>query len=148
MLAPRRRIDTQRSAPRTVKERSSVSFGVSDAVSSILKTAIDGLTARQNVTADNIANVDTPDFHATTVSFEDALKQAIQNGSYTGSDSSLPQIPITTVPTDTPIGANGNNVDIRHEEVSLIQTQYSYQIMGRAITDHYDLMKTALTQIP
>ena len=125
-----------------------MSFGVSDAVSSILKTAIDGLTARQNVTADNIANVDTPGFTATTVAFETALKEAIQSGAYNGSLASLPQIPITTEATQTPVGANGNNVDLRHEEVAMIQTQYTYSIMGRAISDHYDLMKTAMGMNP
>ena len=42
----------------------------------MIKTALEGLTARQRTIADNVANVDTPEFKASRVSFETALKQA------------------------------------------------------------------------
>jgi flagellar basal-body rod protein FlgB len=111
-------------------------------VASILKIAIDGLTDRQNTIANNIANIDTPHFIATSVDFEDSLKQAISNGEFNDS-SSNPQVYITGAPTQTPVGANGNNVDLRKEEMAMLQTQYSYQIIGRALSDHYDLIKEA-----
>ena len=44
-----------------------MSLGMPDAVSSVLASALDGLATRQNVIADNIANVDTPGFRATRV---------------------------------------------------------------------------------
>jgi flagellar basal-body rod protein FlgB len=47
------------------------------------------------------------------------------------------------MPTDTPVGANNNNVDLRKEEVAMIQTQYQYQVLGQAISDHYTLMREA-----
>ncbi len=119
-----------------------MSFAASDGVASILKIAIDGLTDRQNVTANNIANIDTPNFIATNVDFEDSLKQAISNGEFNDS-SSNPQVYITSAVTQTPVGANGNNVDPRKEEMAMLQTQYSYKIIGRALSDHYDLIKEA-----
>ena len=119
------------------------SFGVTDAVSSILTTAIDGLTDRQNVIANNIANVDTPNFRAQSVDFEDSLSQAIAAGEY-NDPSASPDVEITSVPTDTPVGSNGNNVDLRKEEVAMIQTQYSYQIMGRALSDHFSLLQESM----
>jgi flagellar basal-body rod protein FlgB len=118
------------------------SLGVTDAVSSILTTAIDGLTDRQNVIANNIANVDTPNFRAQSVDFEDSLQQAISAGEYNDS-ASAPDVEITATPTQTPVGANGNNVDLRKEEVAMIQTQYSYQIIGRALSDHFSLLQEA-----
>ena len=119
-----------------------MSFAASDGVASILKIAIDGLTDRQNVIANNIANTDTPNFIATSVDFEDSLKQAISNGEFNDSSSNA-SVFITATPTETPVGANGNNVDLRKEEMAMLQTQYSYQIMGRALSDHYDLIKEA-----
>lgn len=113
-----------------------MSFGATDAVSFVLHTAINGLAMRQNVIADDIANVDTPGFRARSVDFESALKAAIDSGGASG------DIQATVTPTRTPVGANGNNVDLRKEEIAAIQTQYQYQIMGRAISDRDNLMRT------
>jgi flagellar basal-body rod protein FlgB len=122
-----------------------VSFAVSDAVSLTLHTALNGLSRRQEVIADNIANVDTPGFRAQSVEFEDSLRDAIENGSLEpGSGSgSVSRVVATEAPTDTPVGANGNNVDLRKETIAAMQTQYSYQILGRAMTDHLGLLKIA-----
>jgi flagellar basal-body rod protein FlgB len=118
-----------------------VSFAVSDAVSEVLHTALDGLTMRQNVTANNIANVDTPNFRASSVDFETSLQEAISSGQV--QDNVQPAVTARTMPTDTPVGANGNNVDLRKEEVAMIQTQYQYQVLGQAIGDHYQLLQEA-----
>jgi len=119
-----------------------VSFAVTDAVSQVLASALDGVALRQRVTADNIANVDTPGFRASSVDFETQLKTAISDGSFTegpGPDS----VTATTVPTDTPVGANGNNVDLRKETMAAVQSQFQYQILTRAVTERFDLVKTA-----
>jgi flagellar basal-body rod protein FlgB len=120
-----------------------VSFAVSDAVSLALHTALNGLSQRQQVIADNIANVDTPGFRATSVEFEDSLRDAISSGSFDSDNGPIGDVASAAVPTDTPVGANGNNVDLRKETIAAMQTQYSYQILGRAMTDHLGLLKTA-----
>lgn len=121
-----------------------MSFGVTDAVSLTLHTALNGLSMRQNVIADDIANVDTPGFRARTVDFEDSLRRAIASGALSdGPGSPRAQVSATATPTTTPVGANGNNVDLRKETMAAIQTQYSYQIVGRALSDRFSLMKTA-----
>ncbi|HEX7716665.1 MAG TPA: flagellar basal body rod protein FlgB [Marmoricola sp.] len=117
-----------------------MSFAVTDAVSQVLASALDGVALRQRVIADNIANVDTPGFRASSVDFETQLKAAISDGSFTaGVDS----VSATTVPTDTPVGANGNNVDLRKETMAAVQSQFQYQILTRAVTERFDLVKTA-----
>jgi flagellar basal-body rod protein FlgB len=122
-----------------------VSFAVSDAVSLTLHTALNGLSRRQEVIADNIANVDTPGFRAQSVEFEDSLRSAIESGSMDpgNGSGSVSRVVATEVPTDTPVGADGNNVDLRKETIAAMQTQYSYQILGRAMTDHLGLLKIA-----
>ena len=74
-----------------------MSFAISDAVSRVLDSALDGLSMRQNVIADNIANVDTPGFRATSVDFENSLRSAIATGGLETSGVSA-----TETPTDTP----------------------------------------------
>ncbi|MDH2414634.1 flagellar basal body rod protein FlgB [Nocardioides sp. CER19] len=120
-----------------------MSFAVSDGVSLALHTALNGLSQRQQVIADNIANVDTPGFRAQSIDFEDSLRSAIESGSFDSSSARAAHVVATEVPTDTPVGANGNNVDLRKETIAALQTQYSYQILGRAMTDHLGLLKIA-----
>jgi flagellar basal-body rod protein FlgB len=123
-----------------------VSFAVTDAVSQVLASALDGVALRQRVTADNIANVDTPGFRASSVDFETQLKAAIGDGSFT-EGRGLDSVTATTVPTDTPVGANGNNVDLRKETMAAVQSQFQYQILTRAVTERFDLVKTAAAGI-
>lgn len=116
-------------------------FAVSDAVSQVLASALDGVSTRQRVTADNIANVDTPGFRARSVDFETQLRAAIGDGSF---NEGLPvESGIATTPTDTPVGANGNNVDLRKETMSALQSQFQYQMLTRAVNDKFNLIKTA-----
>ena len=115
-----------------------MSIAMPDPVSAVLASALDGLALRQRVIADNIANVDTPNFRATSVDFESSLSAAISSG----------QVPTdgvaaTESPTQTPVGLNGNNVDLRKETLAAIQTQFQYQIMTRAVSDRMSLISTA-----
>lgn len=122
-----------------------MSFAVSDAVSQVLASALNGITERQRVIADNIANVDTPGFRATSVDFETQLRSAIDGGAFAAADGAPVSTAITTTPTDTPVGANGNNVDLRKETMAAMQSQFQYQILTRAVADRFNLVKTAAT---
>jgi len=102
---------------------------------SVLTAALDGLSLRQRVIADNVANVDTPNFRATSVDFESSLRDAVAHGQ----GEFAPQL----LATDTPVGANGNNVDLRKEMLAATQTQYQYQLMSRAVSDQFELVKIA-----
>lgn len=115
-----------------------MSLGMPDAVSSVLATALDGLANRQNVIADNIANVDTPGFRATSVDFESSLTAALQRGEMSAAGVS----PVMR-PSNAPIGQDGNNVDLRQESLSAVQTQFQYQMMTRAVSDRFALLATA-----
>ena len=113
-----------------------LSFGGPDAVDAALHSALDGIALRQRVIADNIANGDTPGFRATTVDFEASLRAAIASG-----DPSA--VAISTTPTDTPVGPNGNNVDLRKETLAAVQSQFQYQVMTRAVNDRAELLRAA-----
>lgn len=115
-----------------------MSIAMPDPVSAVLATALDGLALRQRVIADNIANVDTPNFRATSVDFESSLSAAISSG-HVPADG----VAATESPTQTPVGLNGNNVDLRKETLAAIQTQFQYQIMTRAVSDRMSLISTA-----
>jgi len=116
----------------------SVSIFASDAVHGVLSTALDGISLRQSVIADNIANVDTPNFRARAVDFESSLKSAIGRG---GVDSD--GVEINVMATQTPVGVNGNNVDLRKESMAAMQSVFQYQIVTRSVSDRLEMVRTA-----
>ncbi|MBZ5735176.1 flagellar basal body rod protein FlgB [Nocardioides sp. TRM66260-LWL] len=118
-------------------------YAASDAVSSVLGYALDGIAQRQRVIADNIANIDTPGFRATAVDFESSLQAAISGAGPDGVQSALANATPALLPTNTPVGANGNDVDLRKETLAAMQSQFQYQMVARAVTDRFDLVKTA-----
>ena len=112
-----------------------------DAVSAVLGAALDGLAWRQRVTADNIANVDTPDFRATSVEFESALRSAISDPG--GAEVALADgVEVVSTTTRTPVGADGNGVDLRKEALAAVQTQFQYQMLARAVSDRAEIVRT------
>jgi flagellar basal-body rod protein FlgB len=108
-----------------------------DGVGGVLASALDGISARQNVIADNIANVDTPHFRARSLDFETSLRSAIARG-----DGSAP-LNLQTVATETPVGVNGNNVDLRKETMAAMQSTFQYQLVTRSVTDRLADLRTA-----
>ena len=108
-------------------------------VGQVLRAALDGVALRQKVIADNIANVDTPNFRATSVDFESSLRAALDDGQFDPSE-----LTVSSAATNTPVGANGNNVDLRKETLAAVQSQYTYQALTRAIGDRFNLVKFAV----
>ena len=108
----------------------------------LFRTALDGLSARQRVIADNVANVDTPDFKASKVTFEQSLKKAygqlkagnprmfkVQNG-VAGPDQDRISVTPQTVTLQTTTRRNdGNNVDIDEEMLDLTNTNVTYNAL-------------------
>ena len=115
-----------------------MSIFASDGVAGVLHTALNGISFRQDVIADNIANVDTPGFLARAVDFESSLKSAVAGG---GVDSSGVDMNVTT--TSTPVGENGNNVDLRKETMAAMQSVFQFQIVSRSVSDRFEVLRTA-----
>ena len=116
-----------------------MSIFAADGVAGVLHTALNGISFRQGVIADNIANIDTPGFTAATVDFESSLRAAIADGSLTASEV-LP----STGRSSAPAGINGNNVDLASETMASMQSVFQYQLLTRAVGDRYSLITTAI----
>ena len=111
---------------------------IGDVTSSALHSALSGLAQRQRVTADNIANLQTPGFLAGRVDFESSLRGAMRNGD-------TPQINGgTTMRSLEPTNTNGNNVNLDMETVSATETGLRYQLALNALDGKYDTLRTAL----
>ena len=109
-------------------------------------SAMKGLSARQRAQANNIANINTPGFHAEKVSFEDALRKAV---STTGVDPSrrLGAINATdpqSIASTTATRLDGNNVSLDEETVESQDTALKYQLMTQAMTNQFRDLRTAI----
>ncbi|GAA1794684.1 flagellar biosynthesis protein FlgB [Planosporangium flavigriseum] len=100
-----------------------------DVTSVALHTALSGLHLRQRVIADNIANIETPNFHARKVSFEKALGAAIASGGNPADVS--PTIARSLEPTRL----DGNNVNLDEETISSIDAGLRYQLALTALNN-------------
>ena len=131
----------------------------------MLANAMRGAGANQDQIANNIANVNTPGFKRSTVSFKDALAQAA-GSTPTGSDT-LPmatnsdrqfalgdaQAPVPFDPqaqtdTATQMRADGSNVDIDQEMAQLSQNSAYSQTMSQLLSTQFGMYRTAITEEP
>jgi flagellar basal-body rod protein FlgB len=114
----------------------------SDVTSVALRSALTGLAARQRATSDNIANVETPGYHATRVTFEDSLRSAVEDGSI--ADGQLTAIAPTEQTSLEPTRLNGNNVNLDTETMSSLDTGLRYQLALRAVDHDFSILRTSM----
>ncbi len=108
-----------------------------DVASVTLSTALSALAARQRVSAHNIANIETPNFRASQLSFEDNLRQAVSAG-----EPARAAVAITA--SDAPAGVNGNNVSLETETLTDQKTALQYRLLSGAMSSKFELLSTVL----
>ena len=112
-----------------------------------LRAAMSGLAARQRTIANNVANVDTPNFKASEVRFEDALKSAIGSGTpgsppdQTSLNATASQ---TTLINNTTLRADGNNVDIDREMAMLSETNLTYSAITQIMSTRIGILRSVI----
>jgi len=123
---------------------SSITFSTSDAY---LRAALTGLAARQRTIANNVANVDTPNFKASEVNFEDTLKSAIdaaRPGRAPDQASLNAAMARTTLNDATTTRADGNNVDIDREMEMLGETNLTYSALTQAMSTRLGILRNVI----
>jgi flagellar basal-body rod protein FlgB len=111
---------------------------IGDATSTALHAALAGLAERQRVTADNIANVNTPGFLAGRVDFESSLRGALANGESPSLSGG------TVLRSLEPTNTNGNNVNLDAETVIATETGLRYQLALNALDGKYNVLRNSL----
>ena len=114
---------------------------------SYLQAAMSGLAARQRAIANNVANVDTPNFKASEVRFEDALKSAISTGT-PGSPPNQSNLNATVSQSSlvggTTLRADGNNVDIDREMAMLSETNLTYSAITQVMATRLGILRSVI----
>jgi flagellar basal-body rod protein FlgB len=101
-----------------------------------LSSALDGLALRQRTIADNIANVNTPNYHAQRVMFEDALAKAVSAGDG--------HVTASVQESLEPTQLNGNNVNLDEETLNNIETNLRFQFASQAMTAQFAAERAAM----
>ena len=114
-------------------------------VDEALQIALRGLSLRQRVIANNVANVDTPGFKASEVHFETQLRRALASRQQSPAAALAEVSPTVEQLTGTTIRADGNNVDIERELLLLTETSLRYGAVARTLSGRLALLQTILT---
>jgi flagellar basal-body rod protein FlgB len=128
----------------------------------MLKDAMDGAGAAHSVIANNVANVNTPNFRRSDVSFKEALARTEATTGdpdelalATTSDRHIPiggaQDPepfsiTTTVDTGTQMRVDGSNVDVDQEMAKLSLNSAYAQTMGQLLQNQYTRLRQAIQE--
>jgi flagellar basal-body rod protein FlgB len=109
-----------------------------DSISIALGRTLSALTARQRASAQNIANLETRNYKAKTVSFEDSLRGALRADDPAASRN----IQVTYDTTTDPANGYGNNVQLDREMTTLTDTNLKYQMLSDAISSRFRGVRT------
>jgi len=124
----------------------------------VLKNSLRASAQRHEVIANNIANVNTPNFKKSRVSFEDELKSALKtsggsslvctsskhmSGSV-GSPASV--MPKEMLVEKTAMSLNGNNVDVDEEMTELAKNTIYYNALVELMKSKINMLKTAVRE--
>ena len=113
------------------------SVGIRD----VLELSLRATSLRGRAIANNIANVNTPGFERSAVRFESLLAKAISSGDLNDSVGVAPEL---FAPKNTPMGADGNDVDMEMEMGELIKNGTSRKVYLRVLKKLYQQMNRAI----
>lgn len=121
----------------------------------VLEQALSASSLRQKVISNNIANVNTPGYKKSEVSFEDMLQNAIggdrlpmvktNERHLTLQKKSIPN-PEVNVMSNTSIRTDGNNVDIDVEMAELAKNNIYYNAVVQQMSSYFSGIKSAIKE--
>ena len=127
----------------------------------LLQREMDVTSLRYQVTANNLANSEVPNFKRSVVNFESELKNALDSEEIaknsfklTTTDDRHIQIntpydyhqvePRRVVDYTTQAKANGNNVDAETEANNILQIQMQYRLLTQLTSFEFEQVNTAM----
>lgn len=110
----------------------------------VIHKALDAALTRNEVIAQNIANVDTPGYKRRTVSFEEHLRKVMEKKDFNKSDVDKIDIKVTQEYKNLSQRLDGNNVDIEAEMTELAKNSIKYNALTQLAG--YDRIKTAIRE--
>ena len=127
----------------------------------LLHHAMDVSTLRYQVTANNLANAEVPNFKRTSVNFESELKRALESETAARDAFQMVTTDPRHVQSELPIDyrsveprrvtdylstskANGNNVDAEQEAMEVLKIQLNYKLLSQLQAFQFAQLRTAI----
>lgn len=118
----------------------------SDLTTRLLIKSLDCCGLRQRVIANNIANVETPGFKRSQVSFETKLHQVLTTSDEQLAEKQIESLsPEITVDTESPARPNGNNVSVEKEMVDMAKNSMQYETLIQLLNLKSAMIRAAMT---
>ncbi|HET9028943.1 MAG TPA: flagellar basal body rod protein FlgB [Candidatus Aquilonibacter sp.] len=138
-----------------------ISFGQT---TDLLGNAIKGATLENDQIANNIANVNTPNFRRSTTNFKEALQATLgipapadelqlatdssRQFVIDGAEAPTPFDPQATVDTSVQARVDGSNVDVDKEMAELSENAGYEQTMSSLLQEQYKFLRESITEQP
>lgn len=110
-----------------------------------LTRLLDASALRAQVHAANIANQNTPGYHAKALAFEDAFQAALADGDDEGAAQLSPTV---YEPRNTPEQVDGNDVSLNREITGMAKNATMYNAYIQMLRGKMRLMNLAASQSP
>lgn len=123
-----------------------------------LEKSLNAYSKRADAIANNIANINTPNYKRKDVQFENFLDDALNdtNGQISGYKTNAKHIPINSVnkldeiqpvsitENNTAMRNDGNNVDIEREKVEQAKNNVRYQLATNRVSSNFNILKNVI----
>lgn len=122
-----------------------------------LEKSLDASVTRNDIIAQNLANIDTPEYKRKDVAFEQYLIESLDKSSLEGNltdkrhiaikskDISKIQPTITQDNSSTSMRIDGNNVDVDSEMAYLAKNTIKYNALVQMINSSYSKIKNVIS---
>ena len=127
----------------------------------LLQRAMDATSLRYQVSANNLANSEVPNFKRSTVNFESELKRAFESEEKARNGFQLARTderhislnepydyrdvePRRVLDYTTTVKANGNNVDAETEANNILQIQMQYRLLTQLAGFEFSQLNTVM----
>ncbi len=111
-----------------------------------IERGLDAAWLRNDVIAQNIANVDTPGYKRKVVQFEEFLDSEMKTGQISSGKTKLSSdgIRISEDPAKSSYRSDGNNVDIEHEMALMAANSIRYNTLIQKMNGDFQKLKTVI----
>jgi flagellar basal-body rod protein FlgB len=120
-----------------------------DKTTQALQAATQMRQLRHNITSSNIANAETPGYHAKKIDFEDSLARALNNAEIKTAATGRQSLDVTPDIYENPEGRpsnTGNTVDLEREMAALAENTMMYRAAVQLINKKLGSLKYAITE--
>ncbi len=112
-----------------------------NSVTDLLNAGIRAENLRQKTIANNIANLETPNYRRIDVKFEELLAKSLDS---TGSVDLSEIEPVIYQPEQTPVKSNGNDVNLESEVGKMVKNSLRHTAYIRLLSKKYKQIELAM----